>query len=1107
MADNSHSGAKFFVCITIVIGLVSCQRTDPLFMALTSEQTGIDFINEVIAEDSFNILHKEYMYNGGGVGVADLNNDGLQDLVFAGNKVQARIYLNKGNFKFQDISKNFEGLTKDRWISGVSAVDINGDGWVDLYFSATFEDDPTMRRNQLWINQGLKDGLPYFEESALAHGIGDTGSSVHSAFFDYDLDGDLDLYILINMISKEIPSRYRYKVVDGTARNNDKLYRNNGDGSFTNVTVEAGIVYEGYGLGIGIGDFNKDNFPDLYISNDYIANDILYLNQGDGTFRNISESHLSYHSRFSMGNDVSDINNDGNPDILSLDMLPELYARKKSTIEGNSYLVYQHDERYGYQNKHVRNMLHLNNGTLNGQLLSFSEIGQLAGVYQTEWSWSALFADYDNDGDRDLTITNGFPKDLTDKDFSNYKAELYGYLIGDKELLPKLPVVKVPNYVFENTGDLSFIDRSREWGFRDPSFTHGAAYVDLDNDGDLDFVANKLNDPATIYRNSSRDQLLNNYLRIELEGDALNSMAIGSKLELWIGEQYQYYEHFLSRGYASSVDPVIHFGLGAAEVVDSLQVTWPGGKKKTLIKHVSANQKIIVNITDAFIDQPSKSFSAFGMKTMFEPAKLIQYLHIQEDYVDFFQRQRIIPHKFSQIGPCMAQGDINGDGIEDLFVGGSEGSTAQAFLFDGEHFRLAHMEGLTNQKQCLESDIAIIDVENDGDNDLIALSGGYAKEEDDYVHYLYRNEGGRFVKSALPLKPFIASVVRPIDFDQDGDQDLFIGCRVKRGYYPQSKASYVLVNNGTGFTESDLWSFDLGMVTDAKWSDFNGDGWADLMISREWNSPVVLMNIEGKKLEIFHPEEIAEMHGFWSSVTAADLDGDGDDDYILGNLGENHRFSVSGQYPLRIYSIDVDGNGTIDPLSTGYWKDEYGMMQEYPIHYLDELAAQSPFFRRKFTSYAQFSRAIVDSLVDKTAIADSDIFQVNTTASHILWNVGQSKVIPQKLPKVAQTSVVREILVRDFDGDMKQDILLLGNDYTYDVSTGYYDANKGILLTYQGDQSFKVVPTRESGIHINGQVESLLYFEGQPGVLVVGINRDSILTFTLNKQDLKVPLQ
>ncbi|MDH3246214.1 MAG: VCBS repeat-containing protein, partial [Saprospiraceae bacterium] len=909
----------------MILGLASCYPADPLFVALTADQTGIDFVNEVVAKDSFNILHKEYMYNGGGVAVADLNNDGLQDLVFAGNKVQSRIYLNKGDLEFEDISKNFEGLTRDRWISGVSVVDINGDGWVDLYFSATFEDDPQMRRNQLWINQGLTEDLPTFIESALSYGIADTGSSVHSAFLDYDLDGDLDLYILTNMISKEIPSRYRHKVVDGTAKNNDKLYRNNGDGSFSDVTVEAGIVYEGYGLGVGVGDFNKDDYPDLYISNDYIANDILYLNQKDGTFRNISESHLSYHSRFSMGNDVSDINNDGKPDILSLDMLPELYARKKSTIEGNSYLVYQHDKRYGYQHKHVRNMLHLNNGTLNGQLLSFSEVGQLAGVYQTEWSWSALFADYDNDGDRDLTITNGFPKDLTDKDFSNYKAELYGYLIGDEELLHKLPVVKVPNYVFENTGDLLFADRSKDWGFTDPSFSHGAAYADLDNDGDLDFVVNKLNDQATIYKNFTREHSSGNYLRIELHGPELNPMAIGSKLELWVGEHYQYHEHFLTRGYTSSVDPVIHFGLGAAEVVDSLLIIWPGGEKKTLIKDIIANQKIKLNINEANHDELSKNYSLAGTQTLFKPADLIQYWHSQEDYVDFFQRQRIIPHKFSQVGPCMAKGDLDGDGIEDLVVGGAEGLAAHAFLFDGQYFNSTQFEGLTDLKQCLESDIAIVDIENDGDNDVIALAGGYSKErDDDYVHYIYHNFDGRFTRKPLPVKPFIASIVRPADFDQDGDQDLFIGCRVRRGFYPQSDPSYILLNSGSGYNDSDVLSFDLGMVTDARWSDLDRDGWPDLIITREWNSPIILKNIEGKKLEIFQPEGSEKMHGFWTSVTAADLDDDGDDDYILGNLGENHRFHVSDQHPLRIYSIDVDRNGTIDPLSTGYWKDELG---------------------------------------------------------------------------------------------------------------------------------------------------------------------------------------
>ena len=1078
---------------------ISCSKS-PRFQLLNSKHTGVDFTNTIVETDSFHVMSYEYIYNGAGVGIGDLNNDGLQDIIFAGNQVSPRIYLNLGDFRFRDITPMAQGLTNDQWYSSVTLVDINSDGWLDFYLTSTANENPEKCKNRLWVNQGTRDNsTPVFIEMAEKYGIADDRQSVHAAFFDYDLDGDLDLYIMNNTVNQRMNTSYRQKIIDGSAINNDRLYRNNGDGSYTNVTLEAGIVYEGFGLGLAIGDVNKDGYPDIYVSNDYISNDLLYINQGDGTFRNEIRKYMSYQTKSSMGNDMADVNNDGNPDMFTLDMMPEYYYKIRQTINGFSYRFYENDVKYDFEHQYLRNMLHLHNGFMNGEMLPYSETGQIMGIFKSEWSWSPLFADYDNDGDKDLIIVNGYPRDMTDKDWTRYKAEVYGFVADEKHVINMAPAVKVPNIAFENTGDLHF-KKTTDWLPDIPTYSYGAAFVDLDNDGDLDYVVNNLNDEAFILRNNTveRSKKNTNYIKIKLLGKDGNTMALGAKVELWNKGKYQFIEHFLTRGYASSVDPVIHFGLGGDDsAIDSVKVTWPAGKYISLLKDLSANQTIEINEMNA-IPPGLKVKTSEQNDLLFRSCdNIISYVHDQTDFIDFFLNQNIIPHKFSQIGPIMAKGDLDNDGLEDLIIGSTNILPTTVLLRRGEEFVSSEFEGLTYLKEFSESDLAILDIDGDGDMDVIALAGGYENsKENEYQHYLYENNDGSFSRVPLPVPPFPASVVRPFDFDHDGDMDLFIGARVKKGMYPYANHSWMIMNDNGKLSVNSSSKLNLGMVTDAIWTDYDNDGWEDLLVAREWNSLVIFKNMNGKELVPQIIPELEEKHGIWYSLVAGDFDGDGDDDYIIGNLGENHRFTVSEQYPMNLYVVDLDLDGNIDPLTTAYWKDQNGTMKEYPVNYLDELHAQSTFFQKKFNSYTSFSHASIDEMLDESILKRLEFkLQVNTTSSYILWNDG-GKFRWEKLPAPLQVSPIRKMIVRDFNNDNHPDVLVAGNDHTYDVSTGYYDANKGfVLMNRANEPSFDILSPALSGILLQGMVESLHYIEGDTLIIVAGINRKKVAAF------------
>ncbi|HMJ68058.1 MAG TPA: VCBS repeat-containing protein [Cyclobacteriaceae bacterium] len=1078
-----------------------------MFESLDGDRTGVHFENTIKETGDFNILTTEYIYNGGGVGVADFDNNGLSDLFFAGNMVPNRMYLNQGDFKFNDVTETALINVQGRWNSGVSIVDINNDGWMDVYVTATMLADSANRRNMLFVNNGLNpEGIPTFSEMAGSYGIDDKGYSQMAAFFDYDNDDDLDLYVLTNARMTNVPTNYRPKIVDGTALNNDRFYRNNGDGTFTNATKEAGITIEGYGLGLAIADFNLDGRPDIYVSNDYLSNDILYINNGNGTFTNQIGRYIGHQSQFSMGSDVADVNNDGRPDIVTTDMLAETNARKKTTVSGKSYQNYINNEQFGYEYQYMRNMLHLNNGMEYG--MKFSEIGQLAGVYQTEWSWAPLFIDMDNDGYKDILITNGFPKDITDKDFANYRADV-GNIATPEYLIDSIPVIKIPNYAFRNNGSLVFTDVSAEWGLDQPSFSNGAVFADFDKDGDLDYVTNNINQPAFVFRNNLEKITTTpkHWIGVQLEGTPGNKMAIGSKVTIHSGGGIQFGEESLYRGFLSSVDPQMHFGLGQNTTVDSVVVQWPDNSRSVTVKPA--------------IDQSLKisySGSRTGGATRPElPAKWFQeksadlgidFVHPEEDFIDY-NRQRTLPHKFSQAGPGIAVGDINGDNMDDFVVGGSVGHDATIF-FGNKNGKFARKQliSATLKAPKTEEDegLLLFDADNDGDQDLYIVGGGYEADSASYYRdRLYVNDGkGNYKQqpSSLPDTNAAGSCVRAADIDNDGDLDLFVGGRTMPHAYPMPAASYILINdNGKFLDKTADWSADVqrvGMVTDALWSDINNDDNFDLIVVGEF-MPVTIFVNDGQKLTKLKDTGIDDQSGWWNSLTAADFDSDGDIDYVAGNLGLNNAFQVTPEYPVVCVAKDFDANGSIDPVIACYMRESMQGTKRnlYPVHFWDELNSQSPKFRRKFSRYRQFSKITMAELLTAEESKDAVTLTANQMATSYIENIGNGKFKMSPLPIEAQTAPVNGMVTDDFNNDGNIDIMMIGNDYGNEVFAGRYDAFIGLLLAGNGNGSFRVVSALESGFVVDGDAKALARLSTPGGnVYLATQNRGPLRAFT-----------
>lgn len=1096
----------YYLVLTLLI--ISCkEKNNSLYQLKPSKSTGITFNNKIIETDSFNIITKEYIFNGGGVAVGDFNNDNLPDLYFTGNQESNKLYLNNGDLKFQDVSIVANIEAKDKWSTGVVVVDINNDDLLDIYVCAAMSNDTIKRANMLFVHQGLDENkIPKFKEMALEYGIADIGNSMGATFFDYDNDGFLDLYVLNNEQAHKLPTNYRPKINDGSAISNDRLYHNNGNNTFTDVTIEAGIIYEGFGLGIAVADLNYDGWPDIHISNDYLTNDLLYINNGDGTFSNNIKDHIKHQSKFSMGSDISDYNNDGFLDLITLDMLGETNYRMKTTIGHNDYINYVLNDRWDYEYQYSRNMLHKGNGFG----VPYSEIGLMAGVSKTDWSWSPLFMDADNDGFKDLFITNGFPRDITDRDFGDFRISVSRFL-SPARILDSIPVVKIPNYAYKNKGDGTFKDVGEYWGLNVPSFSNGAVFADLDNDGDLDYVVNNINEEAFVFENTLNTNIGNShFIKIDLKGSKFNNMGIGAKLTIRYGEQFQYYEHHTTRGYMSSVEDIVHFGLGSHNQIKSIEILWPDGKFQE-ISNLKVNQTISLahdNAKTISVEQLSFPFVPKENPPMFLEVsnKLgIDYVHQEKDIIDY-SLQRILPHKLSQNGPCVAVGDINGDGNEDFIVGSSARFSPVLFL-QKEDGTFSKKELFTKygNKKFEEEGMMLFDLENDGDLDLYMVTGSneFLDDNSQYVDQLFINDGiGNFTsaQNKMPVVSASGSVVKAHDFDQDGFTDLFVGGRTPIGLFPTPEKSFLLKNN-SGKLEDVTASLlpelkNIGMITDAVWADVDNDGLADLIVVGEYMQITIFKNnrTSFKKMEQTGLEDYL---GWWETIVAEDFDNDGDLDFIVGNMGSNNFYQPSKEKPVTLLAKDFDDNGSIDPILFTYLKDTDGEYKSFPVNFWGDLYGQSPLFRSKFDFYKDYASTTQENLLTEQELDGAMELVGNYDKSSYIENLGQGKFKLTSLPMDAQIAPINGITITDFDEDGIPDILLIGNDYGNEIFIGRYDALNGLLLKGTGKGEFEPIKPINTGFLVPGDAKTIAQIKNAKGhkLYIITQNRGEILVY------------
>ncbi len=1089
----------------LLLCIAACKNESPtLFTRLNNDATGIQFQNTLFDDGNLNILNYSYFYNGGGVAIGDINNDGLQDMLFTGNMVKNRLYLNKGNFQFENITDKAGIADKQGWCTGATMVDINGDGKLDIYICRSADAFPSRRKNLLFINNGDLT----FTEKAAEYGLDNDGYSTQASFFDYDKDGDLDMFLINHSLQK-----YTTGAVENPGWRNlhtpafeCKLYRNDWNDSlkhayYTDVSEQAGIKSNvlSFGLGLAISDLNNDGWPDVYVSNDFNEADYLFMNNGNGTFTEKLKDCMDEVSLFSMGSDAADYNNDGLVDLVTLDMLPEDNKTQKMHSGSENYNKFQLLFNQGFYYQYSRNMLQTNNG--DG---TFSETGQLAGISNTDWSWAPLFSDFDNDGNKDLLITTGYVKDYTDMDFVKYSVDLRVKQKGGekvdaaKEYISKMPDNHLASSIFKNYGNGNFKKLNKDWGLDQKTVAAGAAYADLDNDGYMDIVINNTNDFASVYRNNGGKQETNNYLRVALKGTEQNSRGIGSKIKVFCKDTLLYQEQMPVRGFQSSVDPVLNFGIGHHSSIDSLIVIWPNDKMQVLTA-IKPNQTITLNITDANLEWHKDSSVRNDVYFKQQPVNEIQ--HIENAFNDF-SVQRLLPNYLSRQGPCIAVADINKDGLNDVFVGGAKGTPSAMYLqTQSGSFKSITPNPFAGNVNAEVTAATFLDANGDGHTDLYVAHAGYEFEENDpaFQDELYINDGkGNFAKSPKALPPLLFSkgCVKPADINGDGYTDLFVGGRVIPGKYPLSPPSKLLLNDGRGnFTDATKtiapFLDTLGMVTDAAWVDINKDGKKDLVVVGEW-MPVKMFINNGNS---FADASSKYIHfastGWWNKITTADMDSDGDEDLIIGNIGLNTQFHVNDQEPLTLVYKDFDNNGSIDPILCYYINGT-----SYPAFSRDDLAEQLPFINKKFLGYSNYSTATINDIFTPEQLSGSHTLKAELMETVYLENKGNEFVL-HHLPVQAQYSPVYNIIAADVNGDNKKDLLLTGNNTWTRIKFGRYSANHGVLLTGNGNGEFNYVPQTKSGLKISGNVRSAALLDDKK--ILLGINDQHALLLRINK--------